>query len=285
MSINKVNPGDRLAIKASTYNRFTAATLAHEAANDEAHRPSGAQWLVDILNTTTGPLEAFSSVRLAEPIVNPSANLRELRELTGFRASPVTDPLEVVRIAITQEAIGPGKIGRAMIFGVTPILELVVNAEEHTRAIAGLDGTIETADKGPLEILWRSPEGEVDRRAVVALTQAQGSEPAGWGRILGASPTLPNQYDYTIELVRWNPLANEFVLIPDTTVAAAINTLEVGNTGDGIEGNGVDADRVPDGFEAAVPVGVGAVVKITKVVEDLWAFSIANLVDGQCVKP
>lgn len=283
MSIKKVNPGERFGMKANTFNRFAASTLAYEAAEDEAHRPSGAQWLVDILNTTREPLDAFSSVRLIEPIVESS---RELRELTGFKAAPVSDILEPVRIAITQEAIGPGKIGRAMIFGVSPIMTLVVNAEEHTRAIAGLAGTVETAEKGPLEILWRSPASESPRRAVVALTQSQGTEAAGgWGRIIGSTATGPNRYDYTIELVAWDDPSSEWVVIPDSSVGAAINTIEASNTGDGIEGNGVNADTMPAGFTTAVPVGLGAVVKLTRVVEDLWAFSVANLVDGQCATP
>ena len=243
----------------------------------------GSQWLIDVYNAHTETLPAYSSVELLNPIVDPEANERELTGLTGFNAMPVEDPATSPRIAITQEPIGPGKIGRAMIFGITPLTTITINNEGHTRAQATADGGIESADAGPLEILWKSPDTVAKRKAIVAIYQGTPVEAqTRWARIVSSSDAAtPNRFDYTIEFVEWDDAAADWSIVPDTTVAAAINTLEAGNAATGVQGNGVNADTLPAGFRV-VALGDGAIVRASSVTDDLWAFEVANLVDGTC---
>lgn len=65
----------------------------------------------------------------------------------------------------------------------------------------------------------------------------------------------------------------------------AVNLLELYNTGDGTEGNGVDVDNLETGFTfQAVPVN--AVVWLTFIVETDGAkrgvFEYSNAIDGEC---
>lgn len=281
--IERANPGQAFKPKASTWNRFREATLAYEATRSTPP-PDGAgrQWLVLVLNNTGAILPRFSAVELGAPISTPEQSERGFDGLKGFHVDFVADAATPGRAAITQEPIHPDRVGRALIYGVSPVDELQVESESHLRAGMGPMGQAVSAESGPLEILWKSPDDGGPRRAIVAITQiTQGVSTQRFARITGSEPDGPNRWTYAIEFVSFDEDTFDWEVDTSTEPTSAINTLEAGNSSSGIQGNGVDTENIPGGF-MIVPVGEGAVVRVQKMASDLWAFEVANLVDGQC---
>lgn len=103
---------------------------------------------------------------------------------------------------------------------------------------------------------------------------------------------FPNQWVYQISEIIRIPDADpeeaptKFEDRVDGRVLLAYNTIEFGNTGEGIEGNGVNVDTLPEGFKI-MPIGIGAVVLVHFVRNSdgsdytSW-FSAVNVVDGEC---
>lgn len=290
MSLEHVQPGDRFKPRATTYNKFVDAARAHQGRNANGSPDGSARpWMISVQNDSDVQIMRFDAIKLGEPLMTDAANEVEFDRLAGFKASRPTDPESTGKMAIAQEPIAPNKIGRAIIFGVSPIRKIIVESESHDRARFGSDGEVVSSDDGPAVILWKSPGGQDTRRAVVAVMQGSASVGTRWARVLGSSGVQvdANRWDYSIEFVR-PTAAGDWEVVPGTQVVAARNTVEASNEADGIQGNGVDATRLPEGFEI-VPIGDGAIVRVTGpygVIEGVepgfWLFSVANLVDGDC---
>lgn len=285
MIIKRANPGDRYKPKASTFNAFADAAEAHRAPKPNGSPDGSARpWLIDVRNTGNTNLARFDAVQLGGPIISDQANPIEFDRLAGFDVSYPDDPSLPGKMAIVQEPIGPDQIGLALIFGVTPAREIIVGNEAHNRARFGAQGELITDDHGPAAILWKSPAGQSTRRAIVAITQD--SPPTAtatrWARIVSSAEASTRIWDYEVELVAVG-VSGDWETEPDTEMIMARNTIESPNSDSGMQGDGVDADTLPNGFDL-VPIGDGAVVQISGPYgeDGLWFFSVANLVDGEC---
>ena len=293
MTLRDYQRGDKFAPEASQLNAWNAAARAH-LAGDAGESPASAprQWLTLGQNTGSTLIERFDAVQLLGPAIRDDENAFEFDALTAFDVEHTTDELGGGLVAIAQESIGPGKLGRVLVFGVSPCRELVVVDESHTRARYGPSGELVSADEGPVAILWKSLAGQSPRRAIVSIAHTNAQSPAAtrWGRIVASSQDLDAyRWDYTVQLVEldgsfdWQP-------IPGEALVAARNTIEASNTNAGPQGNGVDADKLPQGFDI-VPIGAGAVVElkgpygVTQSDPGFYLFSETNLVDGECTPP
>jgi len=243
--------------------------------------------MLQVRNIGETGLDRFDAVELVGPSIADRDNAIDFDRLSLFDVQIPADPLAPAQLAIVQETIAPGKVGRAIAFGVSPCRELVVESEQHTRARAGASGELVSSDDGPASILWKSDASQATRRAVVAITQARAPAATRFGRIIASERDLDSwRWFYDVELVELDD-QGIFQADPDLDPVDALNIIEAGNSSTGTQGNGVDADQLPQGFEI-VPIGVGAVVELTgpygatETEPGFYLFSVANLVDGVC---
>ena len=285
MSIKRVQPGDEFKPRAGTWNRFAdAAERVESGGTSRLNLSSGRQWVVDVRNSSSDQtLKRFDAVEIGAPLIDDQANAQEFDKISGFEVDYPADPSAPGMMAILQDPIAPGKIGRAMIFGVSPAREISVVDELHTRATAGESGELVTSEDGPAVILWKSPATQGTRRAYVAILQGESKASSRWARLTGSTELGANRWEYDYELVELNDQGEWDTVTDDDdqpVTGTAINTAESGNSDTGIQGNGVDLANLPNGFEI-VPIGEGAIVRVFGV-GDSWLFTIANLVDGEC---
>lgn len=288
MSLRNYKRGDKFRLEADQLNAWTDAARAHIAGpNARPITGSSRQWITLGRNTGTTSIDRFDAVEMVGPSITDSENPAEFDQLVAFDVQHPTDPQAPGQIAIAQETIAPGKLGRVLIFGITPCREIQIGSEDHTRARFGVTGELVSSTDGPVAILWKSPEGQAVRRAIVSIDQARPPASTRWGRIISSTKDpAAIAWDYSVELVELDS-SLDWQAIPDLDLVAARNTIEASNTDQGLQGNGVDADTLPDGFDI-VPIGDGAVVKLSgpyganETDPGLYLFSVANLVDGEC---
>ena len=288
MSLRNYSRGDKFKPQADQLNAWTDAARAHIAGNDaRPYTGASRQWITLGRNMGTTVVDRFDAVELIGPSITDSENPAEFDQLIAFDVQHPTDPQAPGQIAIAQETIAAGKLGRVLIFGITPCREIQVGDENHTRARFGVTGELVSSTDGPVAILWKSPEGQAVRRAIVSIDQARPPASTRWGRIVSSTKDpAAIAWDYTVELVELDS-SLDWQAIDGLELVAARNTIEASNTDLGVQGNGVDADTLPDGFDI-VPIGDGAVVKLSgphranESDPGLYLFSVANLVDGEC---
>ncbi len=156
--MNKVRPGDPVVISAAVWNDvLDAAALAKRTKRAGAGIPDGLEvGIVRVKNTTEEDLDRFAALGIAFGIgVPPDKN-----ELAFQNEPPVLfggvyegeGPWVVL-----MEPLPAGKIGRGMLFGVTPA-QVDVADEEHAFAEPiqeNTAGAIRSAASGTARILWK----------------------------------------------------------------------------------------------------------------------------------
>lgn len=155
--MNKVRPGDPVAISAATWNDvLDAAALAKGSRRTGAGIPDGLEpGIVRVKNATDEDLDRFAALSVAHGIgVAPDKNVLAFQNEPAVLFGRVWsgDGAWVV----LQEPVPSGKIGRAMLFGVTPALVDFVDAD-HEFAEPVQDnaaGAIQSAASGTARILW-----------------------------------------------------------------------------------------------------------------------------------
>lgn len=156
--MNKVRPGDPVAISAATWNDvLDAAALAKGSRRTGAGIPDGLEpGIVRVKNATDEDLDRFAALSVAHGIgVTPEKNVLAFQNEPAVLFGRVWagDGAWVV----LQEPVPSGKIGRAMLFGVTPA-QVDVADDEHEFAepiVDNVAGAIRSAASGTARILWK----------------------------------------------------------------------------------------------------------------------------------
>ena len=156
--MNKVRPGDPVAISAATWNDvLDAAALAKGSRRTGAGIPDGLEpGIVRVKNATDEDLDRFAALSVAHGIgVAPDKNVLAFQNEPAvlFGRIWAGDGAWVV----LQEPIPSGKIGRAMLFGVTPA-QVDVADKEHDFAEPVEDnaaGALQSCAAGTARILWK----------------------------------------------------------------------------------------------------------------------------------
>jgi len=156
--MNKVRPGDPVAISAATWNDvLDAVAVSKHSRRRGAGIPDGLEvGIVRVKNTTEDDLDRFAALAVASGVgVTPEKNV------LAFQNEP---PVLFGRTwagegawVVLQEPIPAGKIGRGMLFGVTPALVDIAD-DEHEFAepiVDNVAGAIRSAASGTARILWK----------------------------------------------------------------------------------------------------------------------------------
>jgi hypothetical protein len=198
--MNKVRPGDPVAISAAVWNDvLDAAALAKRTKRAGAGIPDGLEvGIVRVKNTTEEDLDRFAALGIAFGIgVPPDKN-----ELAFQNEPPVLfggvyegdGPWVVL-----MEPLPAGKIGRGMLFGVTPA-QVDIADEEHEFAEPVQDnaaGTLQSCATGTARILWKP--GKTGLQWCI-LHVGAGSGAAGDPSVCPAVVYNFNEGVYTVEL-------------------------------------------------------------------------------------
>jgi hypothetical protein len=163
-------PGQPLRIPASDYNAFVAAAEAHKARRFDAPlvaqpspvAPSGPTIL--LLNDSGADQDRFAVLGISGFVIEPSANLAQFQgrvALTGVL--PIAEGEEGEgeqhtedTFAVLAEPIKDSKIGRAWVHGACPVqVDVTDAAHRYARIIDGDSTMLQSADSGPVAMLWK----------------------------------------------------------------------------------------------------------------------------------
>lgn len=173
--LRKVRSGDPLRIPAGAYNAFVDAAHLAQRINADAHvdqtRDGAGDQLVLVRNESGEDLPRFGVLGINGPLIAPGAegNTDEFKRRTALIGAAITTTDEYIgRFVVAREPIPSGRIGLAMIRGVTPAVVAVVD-EEHTHAEAEPDSQIlKSGFTGAARILWKE-EGTGTKLAIIEI--------------------------------------------------------------------------------------------------------------------
>lgn len=160
--LKKVGRGQRFRPAAGDWNAFIDAALAHRAglldvASGQAARTAQPA-LVRVRNDAdpAADLDQFAPVILDDILIPFADNETEFRSRPPvFKAvAPSAQNLDKP-MAIIQQPLADGEVGRALLVGVTPA-QVDVASEGHRSAELAAEG-LKSADAGPARILWKAP--------------------------------------------------------------------------------------------------------------------------------
>ena len=283
----RVLRGQRFEMPADAYNAFVDAAEAHRMQREgvSAQRgrlltpgAGGRPNLVLVRNESEEDLPRFGVLGIEGVIIEPGPpedgyNTAEFARLPAIRGAAITwdDPYAYHgRFVIAREPIAAGKIGYAVILGITPAI-VIISDEAHTCAdTAPGNEYLQSGFAGGARILWKQapdaplPDGVLtsgggearfallevgprDRdRLAVRLGKAQPIAEDRWGwkypwsaRELDGDPTSPT---YGMYLMPPDPLTDDG--IPERM---AINRFEAGAEGNGGDGGGLVLPPIREG--------------------------------------
>lgn len=150
--------GAPLSIPAAAFNAFTDASVAHKRRRAQATvtgLPDSREGLILVRNDSGHDVPRFGVLGIADILINPSDNLASFQDRPSISgATPAADTTGI--FVITAEPIASGKIGKAFVFGVCPVLVNVVAAGDGFADIKNGDRTQLQSNScsGAAQILW-----------------------------------------------------------------------------------------------------------------------------------
>ena len=200
--MQKVHQGEKIIIKASTWNSFIdAANFAKDSKLNNWGKPlkSGVSaGIVLVKNMEAQARDRFTALVITGICISPDANEDEfLSCVPVFEGSKMTEARADKPYVILMEPIASQAIGRAMILGVTPA-KVVVNDSEDGFAVprpGSQTGELESSSTGVARILWKGT-GSGAQWCIVQLGGAgsgSGGEKAFMCRVQGGSSTAGYQ--------------------------------------------------------------------------------------------
>lgn len=160
--MQKVKPGDKVQIKAETWNAFIdAANFARSMRDSQGGkgvRSGLSDGVILIKNTEESSMPRYAAMVLTDIVISPESNEDEfVSRPPVFVGKRMTDKYKDKSYAILMEPIGEGKIGRAIILGITPAY-IYVNDDSHQYVTPFMDseeGNMQSSETGSAKILWK----------------------------------------------------------------------------------------------------------------------------------
>lgn len=161
--MNKVQSGQPVEIKASTWNSFIDAAefVKNLQSNQNALSiKSGIHnGIIYLKNGESTLFPQFSALVLTDMLIKPSVNEKEFTGKTpAFLGRRMAESFAEHPYAILLEPIAPGKIGKALLLGVIPVKMTILDADhKFAEPIPGsAAGAMQSADSGVARILWKA---------------------------------------------------------------------------------------------------------------------------------
>lgn len=154
----RVQPNQKVAIAAPTWNAMIDAAKAHELSKFNVGSGDDPLWrqadICKVLNQSGGTLDQFSVVELSNALITPAQNEAEFKARAAFQVITPTSKARG-KFGVLLEPIPAGRIGRAWASGVCPAMVNVID-EKHRYCEAAAGSTSLRSDCfGSARILWR----------------------------------------------------------------------------------------------------------------------------------
>ena len=175
-----VQPGDPFRPQAMVWNEMLAVLNQNRKIpkatipDREWDRASSVEILVK--NTTGSDLTRFGIVGIDTPTITAPTSIEDW---DGFRVFDGETPTSSSFIAITQEPILNGYVGRAVVVGLTPVLVNITNAA-HGYCVPGTSLTqltsAATQGTNGTKILWKAVSSGASTKCIVCLPMMGGAD-------------------------------------------------------------------------------------------------------------
>lgn len=161
--MKKVQPGELLEIKASTWNSFIDAAnfvKALQSNQGSSSLKSGIHnGIVLVRNAESATWPQYGALVLADLAVKPNSNELEFKSgVPVFIGRRMATADEEPPYAVLLEPAEFGKLARALLLGVTPA-KVTISESTHTFAVPtpnSASGALESSDEGVARILWKA---------------------------------------------------------------------------------------------------------------------------------
>jgi len=185
-TLKKVQPGQRMAIPAQTFNTFIDAARDYlgrrqNQGGDPLTEPRQAGVIL-VRNDTGEDRALFDTLGLDGPVYTPADNEEGFKFGYALKGIAPTAADHAGNFAVCQEPIADGKIGRCLVQGVTPV-KLNILREDHGFADVVDDGRLSSAPEGAAQILWKEGGTGEDKWALVRVAEAPPQAPF-WAEII-----------------------------------------------------------------------------------------------------
>jgi hypothetical protein len=171
--MNKVATGEKFKVKANTWNSFIDAADYHKnhqlRLGSEALRSNTKTGIILVSNDSGSLLEQFSPVILDNLIIQPDNDEKEQEfksRVPVFSGKKVSADNKDKPFAILQVPLESGKLGKAMLQGITPV-KVNIGNESHKYAKLSATGLV-SGGNGIGGILWKE-SGTGDKWALLQL--------------------------------------------------------------------------------------------------------------------
>lgn len=161
--MNKVQTGDPIQIKASTWNSFIdAAEYVKNLQSDQTGgvlKSSNHNGIVLLKNGESTLFPRFSAMAIADVLIRPDVNEQEFSgKCPAFLGRKVTTAYEEYPYAVLLEPVDAGKIGRALLLGIVPAKVSILDPDhKFAEPIVGNSaGAMQSAENGVARILWKA---------------------------------------------------------------------------------------------------------------------------------
>lgn len=221
--LKPVSPGQTLSISAGDYNAMLDAARSHRAQlmlkvdESAAQLPAG---VILVRNASASDRDFLDVLAVDVPLILPTDSLNEWRSRVAFSC---IDPgsSHAGRYVVLQEPIPAGKMGRAMIIGVTPVnLDVTADTDRFAEIAVGISTSLKTGTSGSARILWKE-SGTGAKRGVVMLTGEASGEPP---HLATSDPTVNDDSGdgYTVGTIWINTTTKRYFVATDVTMGAAV---------------------------------------------------------------
>lgn len=227
-SLQPVSPGQAVRFSAGDYNAILDAARAHQertslAVGDQSAKlPPG---IILVKNNTANDREILEVLAVDAPLILPTDSLKEFRSRVALSCI-LPGSTHAGRYVVLQEPIPAGKIGRAMVVGVTPaLLDVTAESDRFAEVASGVATSLKTGTTGSARILWKE-SGTGSKRGVVMLTGEQPAAAASPIHEAAANPTVNDDSGdgYIIGTIWVNTTTDAVFVAADVTVGAAVWT-------------------------------------------------------------
>lgn len=294
--LNKVTPGQPLKIPATAYNAFVDAALAHRAVrsgNRAGSSSADTTGIIYVKNTSGSDLGRFSVVGLGDAVLDPATNLENFKNSLMLEGTTPSYGTHEGKFAVLTEPIAAGKLGKACLFGVTPV-QINVTDELHVLAdiAAGQSGYLASGETGAAQILYKQA-GTGTKWAIVRMGWVAASASASgptWIMLDGATLIDGATYRWAyqwheVQLNEEGTWVSKDGGMSHSTHGVAYNGFEANNGATGQQGNGYYKSEFPAGTHPCIPLGdpvvpAWLVPNCHDVLE--MTFSAPNMPGGSC---
>ena len=160
--MNKVQTGDLIQIKASTWNSFIdAAEYVKNLQSDQSGgvlRNGNYSGVVLLKNGESTLFPRFSAMAITDVLIRPDVNEPEFTgKCPAFLGRKVTNAYEEYPYAVLLEPVDAGKIGRALLLGIVPAKVSILDPEHKFAEpmVGNASGAMQSAENGVARIIWK----------------------------------------------------------------------------------------------------------------------------------